>query len=454
MKRAELEPFIRSAVRLVLDSITYSNALPEWTDEPFFDYSEREAAISRRISAYLSGSAKPAPPAHILVPRKNGSPKNWSIPSVNDQIVLQVCAGALARQAEAAALVDYSHVFSYEPNRRPERLAFTESQFTAWSTFNKEVAVRAKRGAILQLDIEQMYRSVDPANFVAFFEKRFGPGAEIDLLKVLLRSFSAPGEGLPLINESIFYLGDVYLSIVDDLFRKHSLDYVRFVDDYRVFDSSRERLEQNLEEVTRDLASVGFRPNARKTRLGSDSEYFDAIADADPKKEDQYISAIRFDDMPDPAILATMVVRATGDETRITEGMGRFTMQSVRKLKAHDALAKGREGILLNDPVDDRKLRTYLDHYNAVLKASLKPESVARAFDHYSKTGDEWRIVWLLFTTKGAGIDWKATDVSSLPPIARLWARSLIVKPNDVPDEELHTLSYLEAGNRLYGSAA
>ena len=98
------------AVRLALDAISYSNALPPWFDSFTVSYSVREKVIARKIEQYLNGD-RPRSPFEILVPKKTGAPKPWFIPSVNDQIVLQTSVSALAEKINR--VIDPKRVLRY-----------------------------------------------------------------------------------------------------------------------------------------------------------------------------------------------------------------------------------------------------------------------------------------------------------------------------------------------------
>jgi hypothetical protein len=45
------------AVRLTLDSTSYTNIAPEWFEPLTIDYRRREVGLRRRISQYLTGEA-------------------------------------------------------------------------------------------------------------------------------------------------------------------------------------------------------------------------------------------------------------------------------------------------------------------------------------------------------------------------------------------------------------
>jgi hypothetical protein len=62
---------IQLAIRLVLDSISYSNPLPPWFDSVTIDYKKRERTIGNKIIKYLNGE-RPVVPFQIELPKKTG----------------------------------------------------------------------------------------------------------------------------------------------------------------------------------------------------------------------------------------------------------------------------------------------------------------------------------------------------------------------------------------------
>ena len=75
----------------------------------------------------------------------------------------------------------------------------------------------------------------------------------MDLLSKLVFGFSPELKGLPLINDSLFFLGNAYLSEIDAVLERHTSNFIRFVDDYRVFGSSRDDLSNLLNDLGQEL---------------------------------------------------------------------------------------------------------------------------------------------------------------------------------------------------------
>src|SRR5437667_7137884 len=309
---------IQLGTRLVLDSISYTNPLPPWLEAVAVDYEARENAINHKIKKYLAGDV-PRRPYEIEIPKKNGERKPWKVPSVNDQIIAQVCVSALAERIWRT--VDEAVVLSYHYNTDPNRLQLTASQVSSWKQFQNETERRCRTSSdcLLQIDLKDAFESIDRVKFFDFLQDLALKSVEVALLKLMLTSFSGSNSGLPLVNDSIFFIGNAYLQVVDQLVRKHSTNFIRFVDDYHIFSDSRDYLEKLLEQVSQELASIGFKINTRKVKLGSAEDYLEALAQGKYAKTKEVdgsgISAAAFDDVIAPDVLANIVRNALADPT-------------------------------------------------------------------------------------------------------------------------------------------
>src|SRR5947209_6016826 len=100
---------VNLGIRLLLDSLSYSSALPPWFEVLTIDYAARERRIREAIERYEK-DALPGPAFEVSVPKRNGRPSIWIIPSINDQIICQTCISDFARQLEHAT-IDRARVF-------------------------------------------------------------------------------------------------------------------------------------------------------------------------------------------------------------------------------------------------------------------------------------------------------------------------------------------------------
>lgn len=162
---------VELAIRLLLDSVSYSNALPPWFETLTIDYSARERRIRQEIDRYEKGSnANRA--FEVSVPKRSGGNNTWIVPSINDQIICQAFISSFAHQLEQTTL-DRERVFGVLLNANPTRLAFLEDQVQAWSRFHAFTQQRCSTSdCMLQIDIKEAFRNIKPQNVFDFAKKK------------------------------------------------------------------------------------------------------------------------------------------------------------------------------------------------------------------------------------------------------------------------------------------
>lgn len=450
---------IQLAIRLLLDSVSFSNPLPNWFDTVTVDYARREKAIRHKIGEYLGGTS-PKRPFEIQVPKKNGQSTRWIVPSVNDQIIFQACVSLLAEQVDG--VIDKSRVFSHRYNRDPNRLALLENQISAWKAFQDETASRCKSDqCLLQIDLEDAYRNIDRRRFFAFLKKLSSGGVAVRLLEILHEAFSGGEQGLPLMNDSGFFLGNAYLSEVDKLVARRTTNFIRFVDDFRIFADSRDTLESLLQQISSDLQSFGFQINSHKLKLGSGEEYLQAISEfkyADKQFAD-YID-VAFGDLLQPKDLIGQISKTVEKpDEYLNQGFGRLQFAELRKIYVD----------WLVSSTDEYSLR--FEFSKLLVDDSNVLPRVSSLLKSYSQDASQlWRTLWLLYLiqnvnfyihTQGERASRRVpTDLletiknlrssESVPQIVKLWASEGRVLRSEELIEQLHDSDYLEWGIRSH----
>ena len=451
---------IQLGIRLALDAVSYSNPVPEWFDPIRIHYAAKQTTIEAKIRGYLNGK-RPKPPFGILVPKRSGTMKLWSVPTVNDQIILQTCVSSIAEILDKKC-VDEKHVFSYRYNRDPNRIALVEDQISAWGRFQNETNQRCKSSdCMLQIDLEDAFGHIDRNRFAEFLRRTVPDSIVSDLLERLLNAF-ATGKGLPLVNDSIFFLGNAYLSEVDHIISNHTTNYIRFVDDYRIFDSSRGALEALLTKISSDLKTAGFAINADKVKVGTGQEYLDAISQlkySTKNVEVGYVATVIFRDIVTPKHLVTVIEQTLdAPDIRLNEGLGRFQLAALRKMRLNAAVAD-----LANFQ------STPSESFSELLSTNLAiVEKISRLLKGYATAQSElWRSIWLLYlrrdisdsaisdTRLRAQFQDTVASIASSPtaaPVVRWWARGITSERLDSDIELLHELDYVEQGALCCGA--
>jgi hypothetical protein len=463
-------------IRLVLDNVSYSNPLPDWFDAPKILYAERERIIRQRIKMYLE-QAKPDPPLGIRLPRKSGDKKLWAMPSVNDQIICQICVSSIAAELTSKC-VNPRKVFSYNYNTAPDSLMLCVDPIASWRAFQSETKKRCTSGeCVLQIDLEDAFHSISRAHLMEFLRNLFPNRIEIRLLELMLDSFSDGSPGIPLVNDSIFFLGNAYLSLVDSIMARYSKSFIRYVDDYRIFNSSHEELAHLPADLAAPLSRLGLRINSHKLRLSTGEEFLESLAQITYATTQEDGTKEGDVDLPDSYRRGTPVViggivppdklikqlqsALSNPQKDLTEGNGRFIMGSLRRARLDARILQGHsDGDNGNPP-----LREF---FSARLS---RDEVLLEAIDHflnrYAENPEElWRFTWLLYLC--LDIDFEkvskpqATSLrktlsniqvnGTIPMLARLWAMNSNEQPPGLAKiERIHASSYIESGHLFLG---
>lgn len=456
MKTEERGLPVELGIRLVLDSVTFTNPVPPFVESEKPTYEKRRPGIAKLIEQRLA-SGGPVQADEVTVPGRKGKTRSWTLLSGNDQILVQTAVSAIASQVARA--VDKERVFSYPFNSNPSKLRLCDPAIDTWVRFQSETQRRlAQFPALLQLDLENAYGSMKVPQLLQFAKRHSSNGKAVDLLAAMLEPLSARKPGVPFMNDSIFYLGNCYLSVVDEIVLRNHPNFIRFVDDYRLFAADQRDLEKVLVDISRQLASAGFRLNADKLKLGTGEEYLDQVAGIrfyETETIDAYTSATVYDDLVDPRLLASLVGRViTEPEKYLNEGLGRLVMNAVRRLRINDGIVKE----------ELKYVRSPKDTFEDTLAADLAvTASAADLLDKYSKDeSNEWRLIWIIFMledlptakdkTLEARIDSLIERCAQLPraPLANLWAR-LYAKRHATGylEEDVDQYGYIETGSRL-----
>ncbi len=460
---------IQLAIRLTLDSVSYSNPLPNWFDILAINYSAREKVIRGKIEEYLNGTP-PKSPYEVMVPKKNGQMARWVVPSINDQIVFQTCVSSIAEVIDEMT-IDKARVFSCRYNQDSNRLALLENQVSAWKEFQDETKKRCESDqCVLQIDLEDAFRSVDRARFIDFLRKFSPDGISVKLLHLLLNTFAGAEPGLPLMNDAGFFLGSAYFSEVDKLIARYTPNFIRFVDDYRVFADSREKLESLLESISRELQPIGFRINAHKLKLGSAEEYLEAVSKIKYAASDiaDYID-VAFGDVVRPTDMVAQLTRTLEKpDDYLNQGVGRLQIAALRRMHVDALIAEK----------TTRELKMSVRYlFSEQLSSDMNVLGrLSQLLKSYSQDNSQiWRTLWLLYLIKDlhfyrevGDTSWKLpADLEStlnrlkasdaVPQIVKLWASEIpnADKKTERQDlvEQLHECDYLECGVRYYGNA-
>jgi hypothetical protein len=441
------------ATRIVLEDVWYSNALPEWYTPEDVDHDARGDLLLSRATRYLNG-ASPQSAFHVSVPKINGGARSWVVPSVNDQIIFHACVEELAPKIEQG--FDHARIYSCKRNDDANKLAFLEPQAKAFTKFVNDTRARLSQGLwVLEIDLLEAFRSVRLRNFLAFVQSLSPGSPEAALIAKFTSTWSVAQPGIPFLNDSMFFLGNAYLKVVDHVVDRFTRNYIRFADDYRVFARNRTEAEALYERINGALQGVNLRINPRKVRVVAGSNAEDGFAAVgnrwDPAIHGgEYIRSL----VMEPAAVSDLTRRVlVKPERYLNEGVGRLLLGAYRRFSLDRAIAR-REGLRDNQSGQFTRL---------LLSDPRMLGLIADRLSYFSnRPGDTWRTIWMIYLIEQIGQQQrfqstlqKIENNRQFAPATRLWARRCRLgkhgEPERLPNESLHDLDYVEAGRRCYG---
>jgi hypothetical protein len=443
---------VRAATRSLFQYVSYSNALPSWFEPTSPEYGAIATAIQDRARRLLKGDPLKSP-FRLAVPRGTEARQVWAVPSTYEQILLQVVVASVAQDLDDA--VDAARVFSFRFNRKTQ-LALIEDQASAWARFDAATR-RLCTGCVLQIDLQRAFTAIDRRRLASFLQP-FAKAEEARLIEILLDAFAQTDTGLPLVNDAIFFLGSAYLSVVDKVVERHTKNFVRYMDDYRIFDDSPGKLETVYRGVSQDLRGLGFQVNDKKTFLGTAEQYLELLAKSKrvAQKTGAYLTPVP-SDILDPVTLVDQIGLTLRDPDHlITDGFGRMQMASLRRMRANTA------GVTVQGKPPRTVFSAALSQKHELVRRGL---TLLKTFG--TTPGEEWRAVWILYLFRDLNVGVLPADlakqVQSLlgdlqtrgAPIVRLWARQPPgTSPGKTAVNALFDADYLKAGQLYFGGGS
>jgi hypothetical protein len=275
-----------------------------------------------------------------------------------------------------------------------------------------------------------------------------------------LTSFSPSGRGIPMINDSVFFLGSSYLTVIDNIIRDISPKFLRYVDDYRIFHDDLGQMESILGEIRRKLGVLGLEINDRKLKLDDTKTYLEAVGQhrrkAPPSHE--YQDAATGSESVDAEDMFARISTILAEPDRyLHQGQGRFEMAALRRMRFHSSFIE-----MQGAKATPNKI------FLQMMCGS--PETITRICDLISEyLPDEqnlWRLLWILYLCRDIypemirdgnlgnhlqTIRSKVTSSKATPEVARLWAKLPANRPlQEIDLEDWHSLDYLERGRRYH----
>jgi Reverse transcriptase (RNA-dependent DNA polymerase) len=156
------------------------------------------------------------------------------------------------------------HSYRYRPDRRAGTIF--DPRFT-YASFLEHARLRAgERHLRVGCDIANFYGNVSPAAVRRALSDAAVADAPADFIVALLEFWSESGvSGLPVGSDASAILAEAVLSGIDEELRAAGIDYVRYMDDFRLIAANRAMAKRQLAVLESILADHGLALNPDKT---------------------------------------------------------------------------------------------------------------------------------------------------------------------------------------------
>lgn len=236
----------------------------------------------------LSGEYKPSRPAKFYEPKSTGTQRTKTILCIEDAIVYQCITDKIATLAYEESNQYESFVFgsvlhpevalgsSILKSDNPQ-FYFFEFWMEKWTKFadsvNNEVEDRSVSYK-LETDITGFFDCIPHSKLLQLIFKKYSIDKKVvNLLNTCLNRWSGtadsttPGVGIPQGPQASFFLANLYLTEIDSILVNKGLSYYRYMDDIRIYSSSKDELLEVLVLIDKYLKSNGLSINSKKTLI-------------------------------------------------------------------------------------------------------------------------------------------------------------------------------------------
>lgn len=192
--------------------------------------------------------------------------------------------------------------YRYEPAPLDERYLF-KNKIDRWFTFEGVTLTFLRSGRyLLVTDLSNFFENVSRTQLIEALEKLIpdlaatGPqklqirNAISTLDRLLSEWMFSRDHGLPQNRDASSFLSNILLASVDSEMTKKGYDYYRYVDDIRIIADSDQHARRALQDLIRQLRTVGLNINAKKTEILAPDISSAKIADHFPSQDSSTIA--------------------------------------------------------------------------------------------------------------------------------------------------------------------
>ena len=237
--------------------------------------------------AILAGKVEPRTPAKFYHPKANGMQRTFTVLQVEDAIIYQALANAIATETYEQRCEKTPFIFANRLNSDVSQgtailddadanLFFFQRWEPSWKLFRDAVdGILDQSASVFEFatDITGFFDGVPQSLLLDTLTRAGLPEQARDWLGRALaiwsgtREGSTPGVGIPQGPDASAFFADLFLDPLDQQLGEQGLKYFRYVDDIRIFSHDRAELRRHLVQIDRWLKTRGLSLNAKKTSI-------------------------------------------------------------------------------------------------------------------------------------------------------------------------------------------
>lgn len=221
-----------------------------------------------------TGLYRPSRPVRLHMPTSSGLQRPITLMHLDDLIVYQAMANTCSADVRRRRkMLEYGSVFSNVLNRDPDRPEFFFQRWrVGYRRFLATIAGIYQRGNqwVGHFDLAAFYETVDHGILV---NSAFPGSSDLaSLARTCLMKWATDGQatishGLPQGPLSSSFFAEVYLLPIDEMLTKHGVLFVRYVDDIKMFGTSRDEVLRAVLLLDSQCRRLGLVPHSGKHQI-------------------------------------------------------------------------------------------------------------------------------------------------------------------------------------------
>jgi hypothetical protein len=226
----------------------------------------------RQLSEKVAAGYRPASAIIADIPKGNGGIRPGAILSLEDRTVYADIVGSfLPIISEALRWSQGSIDFSYRLAAQPDRVNWFGNRFAGWTQFRRRQLAKIEEDKVTHVvvtDLTGFYENIDLDTLMSDLRDLGCDANTVQLLSSLLYRWAIiPGRGIPQGYSASDILAKVYLNPVDRALIDDGFDYIRYVDDIRIFCTGFANCKLALLSLTQAMRRRGLNLQTSKTEM-------------------------------------------------------------------------------------------------------------------------------------------------------------------------------------------